>query len=100
MDLDYDSLTTIRREIIPSGKSRAFVNDTPVNLEVLQKLSNELIDIHSQFQNHFIIKEEFQIDILDSLAQNQKLIKKYICNLNSLKEIEKKLIPSSHQNST
>ena len=91
LDLDYDSLTTIRREIIPSGKSRAFVNDTPVNLEVLQKLSNELIDIHSQFQNHFIIKEEFQIDILDSLAQNQKLIKKYICNLNSLKEIEKKL---------
>ena len=91
LDLDYDSLTTIRREIIPSGKSRAFVNDTPVNLEVLQKLSNELIDIHSQFQNHFIIKEEFQIDILDSLAQNQKLIKKYICNLNSLKEIEKKI---------
>tara|TARA_B100000963_G_scaffold259634_1_gene227859 strand:- start:4902 stop:6551 length:1650 start_codon:yes stop_codon:yes gene_type:complete len=91
LDLDYDSLTTIRREIIPSGKSRAFVNDTPVNLEVLQKLSNELIDIHSQFQNHFIIKEEFQIDILDSLAQNQKLIEKYICNLNSLKETEKKI---------
>ena len=91
LDLDYDSLTTIRREIIPSGKSRAFVNDTPVNLEVLQKLSNELIDIHSQFQNHFIIKEEFQIDILDSLAQNQKLIQKYTCNLNSLKEIEKKI---------
>ncbi len=91
LDLDYDSLTTIRREIIPSGKSRAFINDTPVNLEILQKLSFELIDIHSQFQNHFIIKEEYQIDILDLLAKNQNLIEKYTLNFSYFKEVKNKI---------
>ncbi len=90
-DLDYDPITTIRREIIPSGKSRAFVNDTPVNLEVLQKLSNEFVDIHSQFQNHSIIKEEYQIDILDMLAKNQDLINTYINNFSSLKQVEREI---------
>ncbi len=90
-DLDYDPITTIRREIIPSGKSRAFVNDTPVNLEVLQKLSNEFVDIHSQFQNHSIIKEEYQIDILDMLAKNQDLINAYINNFSSLKQVEREI---------
>ena len=91
LDLDYDTLTTIRREIIPSGKSRAFVNDTPVNLEILQKLSFELIDIHSQFQNHFIIKEEYQMDILDLLAKNQNLIEKYTLNFSHFKEVKNKI---------
>ena len=91
LDLDYDTLTTIRREIIPSGKSRAFINDTPVNLEILQKLSFELIDIHSQFQNHFIIKEEYQMDILDLLAKNQNLIEKYTLNFSHFKEVKNKI---------
>jgi len=91
LDLDYDTLTTIRREIIPSGKSRAFVNDTPVNLEILQKLSFELIDIHSQFQNHFIIKEEYQMDILDLLAKNQNLIERYTLNFSCFKEVKNKI---------
>ena len=91
LDIDYDTLTTIRREIIPSGKSRAFVNDTPVNLEILQKLSFELIDIHSQFQNHFIIKEEYQMDILDLLAKNQNLIEKYTLNFSYFKEVKNKI---------
>ncbi len=91
LDLDYDALTTIRREIIPSGKSRAFINDTPVNLEILQKLSYELIDIHSQFKNHSIIKEEYQIEILDLLANNQKLVESYTLNFSSFKEVEKKI---------
>ncbi|RPG56333.1 MAG: DNA repair protein RecN [Flavobacteriales bacterium TMED96] len=91
LDLDYDTLTTIRREIIPSGKSRAFVNDTPVNLEILQKLSFELIDIHSQFQNHFIIKEEYQMDILDLLAKNKNLIEKYTLNFSHFKEVKNKI---------
>ena len=91
LDIDYDSLTTVRREIIPSGKSRAFINDTPVNLETLQKISYELIDIHSQFQNHFIIKEEYQIDILDLLAKNQNLIEKYNLNFFSFKELKNKI---------
>ena len=84
-------MTTVRREIIPSGKSRAFINDTPVNLETLQKISYELIDIHSQFQNHFIIKEEYQIDILDLLAKNQNLIEKYNLNFFSFKELKNKI---------
>jgi len=91
LNLDYDTLTTIRREIIPSGKSRAFVNDTPVNLEILQKLSFELIDIHSQFQNHFIIKEEYQMDILDLLAKNQNLIERYTLNFSCFKEVKNKI---------
>ena len=91
LDIDYDSFTTVRREIIPSGKSRAFINDTPVNLETLQKISYELIDIHSQFQNHFIIKEEYQIDILDLLAKNQNLIEKYNLNFFSFKELKNKI---------
>ena len=91
LDIDYDSLTTVRREIIPSGKSRAFINDTPVNLETLQKISYELIDIHSQFQNHFIINEEYQIDILDLLAKNQNLIKKYTLNFSYYKELKNKI---------
>lgn len=91
LDLDYDTLTTIRREIIPSGKSRAFVNDTPVNLEILQKLSFELIDIHSQFQNHYIIKEEYQMDILDLLAKNKNLIEKYTLNFSHFKEVKNKI---------
>ncbi|MFL2590901.1 MAG: DNA repair protein RecN [Flavobacteriaceae bacterium] len=91
LDLDYDPLTIIRREIIPSGKSRAFINDTPVNLEVLQKISFELIDIHSQFQNHFIIKEEYQIDILDLLAKNQNLIENYTLNFSSFKDVKNKI---------
>ena len=91
LDIDYDSLTTVRREIIPSGKSRAFINDTPVNLETLQKISYELIDIHSQFQNHFIIKEEYQIDILDLLAKNKNLIEKYNLNFFSFKELKNKI---------
>ena len=90
-DLDYDPITTIRREIIPSGKSRAFVNDTPVNLEVLQRLSNEFVDIHSQFQNHSIIEEEYQIDILDMLAKNQDLINAYTKHFFSLKQVEKEI---------
>ena len=90
-DLDYDPITTIRREIIPSGKSRAFVNDTPVNLEVLQRLSNEFVDIHSQFQNHSIIEEEYQIDILDMLAKNQDLINTYTKHFFSLKQVEKEI---------
>ena len=91
LDLDYDTITTIRREIIPSGKSRAFINDTPVNLEVLQKISLQFIDIHSQFQNHFIIKEEYQIDILDLLAKNQNLIEKYTLNYSSFKDVKNKI---------
>lgn len=73
-DLDYDEQTIIRREILPSGKSRAFINDSPVNLQQLQDLSFYLIDIHSQHQTLELSEEDFQFKILDSIADNQNLL--------------------------
>lgn len=61
-DLDYDTELIIRREITPSGKSRAFVNDTPTNLKVLQQLGGTLIDLHQQFDTLYINNAEFQLD--------------------------------------
>jgi DNA repair protein RecN (Recombination protein N) len=75
--LDYSNETIIRREIIPSGKSRAFVNDSPVNLDVLEQLANFLIDIHSQHQTLKLTKTEYQFLVLDALAGNQSLLEKY-----------------------
>ena len=75
--LDYSNETIIRREIIPSGKSRAFVNDSPVNLDVLEQLANFLIDIHSQHQTLKLTKTEYQFQVLDALAGNQSLLEKY-----------------------
>lgn len=76
-DIDYDDDTIIRREILPSGKSRAFVNDSPVNLQVLQDLSSYLIDIHSQHQTQELADENFQFEIIDAISKNQELIAKY-----------------------
>ena len=73
-DLDYDAETIIRREILPSGKSRAFVNDSPVNLQELLSLSNFLIDIHSQHQTQELAEEQFQFQIIDAIANNKNLI--------------------------
>ena len=73
-DLDYEQETIIRREILPSGKSRAFVNDSPVNLQQLQDLSFYLIDVHSQHQTLELSEEDFQFKIIDSIANNQELL--------------------------
>ncbi|MDI1316961.1 DNA repair protein RecN [Flavobacterium sp.] len=73
-DLDYEEETIIRREILPSGKSRAFINDSPVNLQQLQELSFYLIDVHSQHQTLELSEEEYQFKILDSIATNQDLL--------------------------
>ena len=67
-DLDYEDITIIRREILPSGKSRAFVNDSPVNLQELQELGTYLIDIHSQQQTRELSDEQYQMQILDAVA--------------------------------
>lgn len=85
LDLDYDHQTIIRREILPSGKSRAFINDTPVNLEVLQTLSASLIDIHSQHQTLELTNDDFQFEIIDALADNQQLITNYQHELQNYK---------------
>ncbi len=76
-DLDYYDETVLRRELLPQGKSRAFVNDTPVNLNLLEKISLNLIDIHSQNDSHTLLKNEYQIEVLDALAGNDELLKKY-----------------------
>lgn len=76
-DLDYEDQTIIRREILPSGKSRAFINDSPVNLQQLQDLSLYLIDVHSQHQTLELSEEEFQFKILDSIANNHKLVQEF-----------------------
>ena len=84
-DIDYDTQTIIRREILPSGKSRAFINDSPVNLNILQLLSEKLIDIHSQHQTLQLIDDSFQFEIIDALASNENVLKDYSQNLKSYK---------------
>ncbi|MCI9845078.1 DNA repair protein RecN [Flavobacterium pectinovorum] len=76
-DLDYEEETIIRREILPSGKSRAFINDSPVNLQELQDLSLFLIDIHSQQQTQELSDEGVQFKIIDAIAQNSEIIDSY-----------------------
>ena len=76
-DLDFEKDTIIRREILPSGKSRAFVNDVPVTLDVLKELSERLIDIHSQFETSQLFSEEYQFKIIDGLSENKNLIESY-----------------------
>lgn len=76
-DWDYDSHCIIRRELQSSGKSRAFVNDTPASLAQLKELGERLIDVHSQHQNLLIDQENFQLNILDLLAQNEDLTLRY-----------------------
>lgn len=70
-DLDYQTLTTIRREITTNGKSRAFVNDTPVSLNILKQLTNQFIDIHSQHENLLLSNENYQLSTIDIVANNQ-----------------------------
>jgi DNA repair protein RecN (Recombination protein N) len=76
-DLDYEDLTTIRREITDNGKSRAFINDTPVNLAVLKDLSNNLIDIHSQHESLLLGDDHFQLSLVDSFAKHNDLLNNY-----------------------
>lgn len=76
-DIDYEPETVVRREITPSGKSRAFVNDTPVNLKTLQQLSSSLIDLHQQFDTLDIHNVSFQLRMIDALADNDALLDTY-----------------------
>jgi DNA repair protein RecN (Recombination protein N) len=90
-DLDYENDTIIRREILPSGKSRAFINDSPVNLQELQELSVFLIDIHSQQQTQELSDENVQFEIIDAIAGNQLDIQEYQSFLKSYKSDKTKL---------
>jgi DNA repair protein RecN (Recombination protein N) len=86
LDLDYEEHTIIRREILSSGKSRAFVNDTPVKLSNLSELGARLIDIHSQHETQSIANIDYQYSVLDTVAQNFNLKKKYKDNFKLLSE--------------
>lgn len=88
-DLDYDDNTIIRREILPTGKSRAFVNDSPVNLQQLQELASYLIDIHSQNETRALVNEAYQIEVLDLVAQNEAFLKQYQNELKQYKTLQK-----------
>ena len=76
-DLDYEDTTIIRREIQPSGKSRAFINDSPVTLDILSKLGDSLIDVHSQHQTLQLTDNDFQLKVVDALADNTAKLQKY-----------------------
>lgn len=99
-DLDYEDVTIIRREILPSGKSRAFVNDSPVNLQELQKLGTYLIDIHSQQQTRELSDEQYQIQILDAVADNAKNVVLYKSQLSGYKSLLMQLKKAQEQKET
>lgn len=93
-DLDYELQTIIRREILPSGKSRAFINDVPVTLDILRELSSQLIDIHSQFETSNLFTSEYQFKIIDGLSDNKNIIEEYqqeFSDFQNLKLVLKKL---------
>lgn len=90
-DLDFEHQTVIRREILPNGKSRAFVNDVPVTLDLLKMLSKKLIDIHSQFETSNLFDEEYQFQIIDGLSKNKILILKYQTEFSEYKKLLKEL---------
>jgi DNA repair protein RecN (Recombination protein N) len=103
-DLDYEDDTIIRREILPSGKSRAFINDSPVNLQELQELSLYLIDIHSQQQTQELSEESVQFQIIDAIADNfgvisdyQNVLKKYKSDKTKLNSLLKKQSESAKE---
>ena len=89
--LDYDTHLILRREINPSGKSRAFINDTPVNLNQMKELGSRLVDIHSQNSTITLNRTEFQLAVLDSFAQLQAETQTYRKKYEAYREDEKRL---------
>jgi len=90
-DLDYDDTTILRREILPSGKSRAFVNDSPVTLDVMRALGDQLVDVHSQHQTMRLTENDFQMKVLDALADNTNNLSAYTAELEKLRTASKEL---------
>lgn len=90
-DLDYEEVTIIRREILPSGKSRAFVNDTPTNLNEVQHLAEHLLDIHSQHETRDLEQADYQLSVLDAIANNSKILNQYSSELLTYKKLVKEL---------
>ena len=90
-ELDYDEETIIRREISTSGKSRAFINDTPVTLQILKQLSSQLVDLHAQHQTFRLNDKDFQLYLIDAIAEQSESIKKYRANYHTYQNTLSKL---------
>jgi len=99
-ELDYEDQTILRREISPSGKSRAFINDTPVKLIVLKELGSKLVDIHSQHETLNLGKSEFQLEVIDRFGTDKKLLEEYSLKFGFYKEGINKLEELIKQNET
>lgn len=100
-DLEYDQSLIIRREVLDSGRSRAFVNDSPVNLSILKELGDKLIDIHSQHQNLNLYDADFQLNVLDALAANSAIKLQYVQWYKAFRSLDselKKLLAEEEQN--
>jgi DNA repair protein RecN (Recombination protein N) len=98
-DIDYFEDTLIRRELNPNGRSRAFINDCPVRLEVLSELAKMLIDIHAQHDTFYLLQEKEQLNLLDSISAHQNLMDHYQSNYNAYKQCEKEIAELEHQHS-
>ncbi len=90
-DIDYEDLSILRREILPNGKSRAFINDTPVNLNLMRDLASQLVDIHSQHETLKMGLSEFQMEVVDKYGTDEKLLNNYRENYTKFKVDTKKL---------
>ncbi len=90
-DLDYEEELIIRREILPNGKSRAFVNDTPTNLNTLSAIASRIVDIHSQHETLQLADANYQFAIVDAIAGNEELLNRYSEGRNQLKDLEREL---------
>lgn len=96
-ELDFEELTTVRREITPEGKSRAFINDTPTTISVLKELGDQLIDIHSQHETLLLKETNFQFELVDAFAQTTILFADYKKQFNALQKLKKQLDELSAQ---
>lgn len=99
-ELDYDAETILRREISPSGKSRAFINDSPVNLHQLSKIGSSIIDIHSQHQNLNIIDQDFQFVTIDAISNNNNYVKEFRLIFNQFQDLERKIEKLKYERDT
>jgi DNA repair protein RecN (Recombination protein N) len=90
-DLDYHDESVLRREINPNGKSRAFINDSPVNLNLLKEIGNFLVDIHSQHDSLLLSNSGFQLELIDELAEHEDLLNTYKSEFKSFKQLQKEL---------
>ena len=99
-DIDFFEDTLIRRELNPNGRSRAFINDCPVRLEVLSDLAKMLIDIHAQHDTFYLLQEKEQLNLLDSISAHQNLVDSYQSNYYAFKLCEKEIAELEHHHST